>query len=264
MGLPLASASDVSDAGSPILEALHLRKVFGPTTAVEDVSFSIRRGEILGLLGPNGAGKTTTIQMLLGLIAPSAGEIRIFGLDLGRHRQRILQQVNFSSTYVSLPYSLTVRENLMVFGRLYGVRRHLGKPLRKQVAEVMEHLDLTHLADRSTRSLSSGQLTRLHLAKALVNEPRLLFLDEPTASLDPDVADRMRQLLLRIRADRGLSILVTSHNMREMEEISDRIVFLSAGKVLATGTASDITARYEAEDLEALFLKIARGQVGPP
>lgn len=240
----------------PILEALSLRKAFGTFVAVDDVSFALAPGEILGLLGPNGAGKTTTIQMLLGLITPSAGAIRAFGLDFARNRAAILQRANFSSTYVSLPFTLSVRENLAVFGRLYGV-----KNLKARVDAILELLNLQDLADRQTKSLSSGQLTRLHLAKALLNDPELLFLDEPTASLDPDTADQVRQLLKRLRAERGLSILYTSHNMAEMQEMSDRVVFLNRGKVLATGTPESLIARFEAEDLEELFLKIARGQL---
>ena len=157
-----------------------------------------------------------------------------------------------------MPYTLSVRENLAVFGRLYGV-----KPLKPRIEAVLELLHLQDLADRQTRELSSGQLTRLHLAKALLNEPELLFLDEPTASLDPDTADQIRQLLKRLRAERQLSILYTSHNMAEMEEMSDRVVFLSRGKVLATGTPQDLIARFEAQDLEELFLKIARGHLDP-
>lgn len=246
-------------AAGPVLEASGLRKVFGSFVAVDDVSFAIARGEILGLLGPNGAGKTTTIQMLLGLITPTAGAIRIFGMDLAREREAILQRSNFSSTYVSLPYTLSVRENLLVFGKLYGVT-----PLKPRVEAVIELLNLQDLANRQTKELSSGQLTRLHLAKALLNEPELLFLDEPTASLDPDTADQIRQLLKRLRAERQLSILTTSHNMAEMQEMSDRVVFLSRGRVLATGTPEDLIARFETHDLEELFLKIARGHLKGP
>ena len=239
-----------------VLEASGLRKAFGDVVAVDEVSFAIARGEILGLLGPNGAGKTTTLQMLLGLITPTAGTIRIFGLDFARHREEILQRANFSSTYVSLPYTLSVRENLAVFGRLYGI-----KPLNPRIDAVLELLNLQDLAKRQTKQLSSGQLTRLHLAKALLNEPELLFLDEPTASLDPDTADQIRRLLKRLRAERQLSILYTSHNMAEMQEMSDRVVFLSRGRVLATGTPEALIARFEAEDLEELFLKIVRGHL---
>jgi ABC-2 type transport system ATP-binding protein len=240
----------------PVLEVQHLRKAFGSFLAVDDVSFTLDRGEILGLLGPNGAGKTTTLQMLLGLITPTSGTIRIFGMAFAPYREAILQRVNFSSTYVSLPYTLSVRENLDVFARLYGV-----KPRVSRVEAVLELLNLQDLANRPTKQLSSGQLTRLHLAKALLNEPELLFLDEPTASLDPDTADQIRQLLKGLRAEHQLSILYTSHNMAEMQEMSDRVVFLSRGRVLATGTPDELIARFQAEDLEELFLKIARGQL---
>lgn len=237
-----------------LLEVAGLTKRFGELTVVDGIDFAVEPGEILGLLGPNGAGKTTTLQMLLGLILPTAGTVRMFGLDLARHRQQILQRVNFSSTYVSLPYSLSVRENLLFFGRLYGV-----KPLRAKVDEVITLLDLRAKADRPTKELSSGQLTRLHLAKALLNDPEVLFLDEPTASLDPDVADRIRTMLLRIRAERRLAILFTTHNMREMELMADRVLFLHQGKILATGTPAEIVRQFSAADLEAVFLKVARG-----
>lgn len=240
----------------PLLEVRDLTKRFGELQVVDGISFSLERGEMLGLLGPNGAGKTTTIQMLLGLITPTSGSIRMFGMDLARRRQQILQKVNFSSTYVSLPYSLTVRENLLVFGRLYGIRN-----LNRKVEETIDLLDLRAKANRPSKELSSGQLTRLHLAKALLNDPELLFLDEPTASLDPDVADRIRKLLLRVRAERQLSILFTTHNLREMEILADRVVFLNQGRILAEGTPAQIAQRYSAEDLEAVFLKVARGEV---
>jgi ABC-2 type transport system ATP-binding protein len=238
-----------------ILKAEGLTKQFGDFTAVDHIDFEIRRGEVLGLLGPNGAGKTTTIQMLLGLVTPTAGHITVFGEDLAKKRQQILQRVNFSSTYVQLPFSLTIRENLMVFGRLYQVR-----PLRQRVEAVMKALELSEMADRTTRSLSSGQLTRLHLAKAMLNQPELLFLDEPTASLDPDTADRIRTYLKQVRMDTGISMLYTSHNMKEMHEVCDRIVFLDRGKILLVGTPDEVIKEQGVEDLEALFLAIARRQ----
>lgn len=240
----------------PLLEVEALSKRFGDLTVVDGISFALERGEILGLLGPNGAGKTTVIQMLLGLITPTAGRIRVFGLDLARHRQEILQRVNFSSTYVSLPYSLTVRENLQVFARLYGVRS-----ARTKVDDLIEQFDLKAKANRPSKELSSGQLTRLHLAKAMLNDPELLFLDEPTASLDPDVADRIRQMLLKVRAERQLAILFTTHNLREMELMADRVVFLHQGHILSSGTPAELTALYAAMDLEGMFLKVARGEV---
>lgn len=242
-----------------ILEAKGLVKHFGDVTAVRGISFAVHAGEILGLLGPNGAGKTTTLQMLLGITLPSAGEIRVFGHDLRQDRERILQQVNFSSTYVALPYSLTVRENLLVFAQLYGVPRR-----RQKVQETIDLLDLGEMADRQTKGLSSGQQTRLNLAKALLNDPKLLFLDEPTASLDPDSADRIRTLLLRLQRERQMAMLVTSHNMKEMEALSNRLIFLDKGRILAEGRPKEIVARYQADDLEALFLMIARGQVQEP
>jgi len=242
---------------SPVVEVSHISKEFGLIKAVDDVSFSIMPGEIVGLLGPNGAGKTTILHLLLGLTAPTTGIIKIFGLDLKQHRSRILARVNFSSTYVALPYSLTVRESLQVFAWLYGVKdRH------KKISEVLALFEVEDLASRPVRTLSSGQITRLNLAKALINDPLVLFLDEPTASLDPDIADKTRSLLKRIKQEKKISILYTSHNMREMEQISDRILFLHQGRIIATGTPDEIITKFKGEDLEEVFLKIARDKTG--
>ncbi len=238
-----------------VVEVRNLRKQFGAFTAVDGISFEIGHGEILGLLGPNGAGKTTTFQMMLGLVAPTSGSIKMFGLDLQSHREAILQQVNFSSTYISLPYSLTVEENLRVIGRLYGLPDVAGL-----VDDMIQKLDMNEWRHKLTRKLSSGQMTRLTLAKALLTKPKVLFLDEPTASLDPDVAHKIREVLLEERQATGLSILYTSHNMREMEEMSDRIIFLQRGKIVAEGKARDIVARFGQSDLEEVFLKLAREQ----
>jgi ABC-2 type transport system ATP-binding protein len=240
---------------TPIVEVRDLTKRFDGFTAVDGISFEIRPGEILGLLGPNGAGKTTTIQMLLGLVTPTAGSIRMFGFDLARHREAILSQINFSSTYVSLPYALTVEENLRVIARLYGLR-----DVSRRIAEVVKRLEMEDFRDKLTRKLSSGQMTRLGLAKAILTEPRVLFLDEPTASLDPDIAHKIRDLLKDVRRSAGLSVLYTSHNMREMEMMSDRIIFLQRGKIVAQGTAREITARFGEAELEDVFLKLAREQ----
>ena len=237
----------------PIVEVRGLTKRFGDFTAVDGVSFEIHPGEILGLLGPNGAGKTTTIQMLLGLITPTAGSIRMFGLDLARHRETILSQINFSSTYISMPYSLTVEENLRVVARLYGLTE-----ITRHIDDVVKKLEMEEFRTKVTRKLSSGQMTRLTLAKAILTEPRVLFLDEPTGSLDPDIAHKTRSLLKEVRRSSGVSMLYTSHNMREMEEMSDRIIFLQRGKIIAQGTAKEITARFGQTDLEEVFLKIAR------
>jgi ABC-2 type transport system ATP-binding protein len=238
---------------TPVLQVTNLTKHFGEFVAVNDLSFSIKPGEILGLLGPNGAGKTTTIHMLLGLITPTSGSIRIFGLDLAKERERILQQVNFSSTYIAMPMALTVEENLWVVARLYGLSH-----IARRVDDVVKKLEMEEFRYKVTRKLSSGQMTRLTLAKAFLTEPKILFLDEPTASLDPDIAHKIRALLKEERRSAGLSILYTSHNMREMEEMSDRIIFLQRGKIVAEGTAREIVSRFGEADLEEVFLKIAR------
>ena len=238
-----------------IVEVRHLAKRFGNFTAVNDISFDIREGEILGLLGPNGAGKTTTIQMLLGLITPTQGSIRMLGLDLDGHREEILRQINFSSTYISMPYALTVEENLWVIARLYGLT-----DIARRIDEVVKKLEMEDFRTKVTRKLSSGQMTRLSLAKAILTDPRVLFLDEPTASLDPDIAHKIRGLLKEVRRSNRLSILYTSHNMKEMEEMSDRIIFLQRGKIIAQGTAQEIVERFGQQDLEEVFLKLAREQ----
>ncbi|MDO8427151.1 MAG: ABC transporter ATP-binding protein, partial [Deltaproteobacteria bacterium] len=193
---------------TPIAEVRGLTKFFGHVRAVDNISFGMFEGEILGLIGPNGAGKTTTLQMLLGLTTPTSGEIRIFGLELASKREEILSNVNFSSSYISLPLSLTVRENLTVFSRLYGVKRP-----KERIDELLRIFEIEGLKNTPVRRLSSGQITRVCLCKALLNSPRILFLDEPTASLDPDIADKTRKLLKRIKEEKGLSILYTSHNM---------------------------------------------------
>lgn len=242
-------------AGSPLLQVINLNKSYNSFQAVNNVSFELYPGEILGLLGPNGAGKTTIIHMLLGLTSPSSGQIRIFGLnpEKAREREKILNRMNFSSTYVAMPYSLTLRESLHVFARLYGVKK-----VREKVDTLIEQFDLEDVADRPVRTLSSGQMTRLNLAKAFINDPDILLLDEPTASLDPDIADRTRKYLLEVKQARKMAILYTSHNMQEMEEISDRLLFLHHGEIIARGTPEELIARFRGEDLEDVFLKVAR------
>lgn len=236
-----------------VLTVSKLTKRFGGFTAVDEVSFEIRPGEILGLLGPNGAGKTTTIQMLLGVVTPTSGSIEAFGLDLSTHREAVLQQINFSSTYIAMPQSLTVEENLWVVARLYGM-----SDIASRVNQIVKKLEMEEFRQKVTRKLSSGQMTRLTLAKALLTAPRLLFLDEPTASLDPDIAYKIRSILKEERRSSGLSILYTSHNMREMEEMSDRIIFLQRGRLVAEGTAQAIVERFGKADLEEVFLNLAR------
>jgi len=234
-----------------------LTKQFGASVAVDHLNWSVPEGSLCGLLGPNGAGKTTTIHMLLGLITPTSGSICMFGLDLATQREQILQQVNFSSTYISLPLALTVEENLRVVARLYGMSE-----IARRVDEVVKKLEMEEFRHKVTRKLSSGQMTRLTLAKAFLTEPKILFLDEPTASLDPDIAHKIRALLKEEQRSAGLSILYTSHNMREMEEMSDRIIFLEKGRILSTGTPAEIMRQFQGEDLEEVFLKVARGKAG--
>jgi len=237
----------------PLVEVKGLTKVFKSLKAVDDVSFDIYPGEILGLLGPNGAGKTTIIHMLLGLTTPVAGDIRFFGLDLKKHREKIIQDVNFSSSYVSMPNSLTVKESLKVFARLYNV-----KAKEKRIAELLMTFEIDDIESKLIRHISSGHQTRLNLAKSLINDPRVLFLDEPTASLDPDIADKTRSLLKSIKKNRNLSILYTSHNMKEMEEMSDRIIFLHKGRIIAEGKPEEVIREFGRKNLEEVFLKVAR------
>jgi ABC-2 type transport system ATP-binding protein len=241
-----------------VVEIRNLTKRFNDFTAVDDISFDIKEGEILGLLGPNGAGKTTTIHMLLGLITPTIGSIRMFGLDLAKHRETILRQVNFSSTYISMPFSLTVEENLRVIARLYEL-----KHIKRRIDDIVKKLEMEDIRHKLTRKLSSGQMSRLTLAKAIMTEPKVLFLDEPTASLDPDIVNKIKSFLKEYQRSEGLSILYTSHNMREMEEMSNRIIFLQRGKIVAEGTATEIIQRYGQRDLEEVFLKLAREQSSP-
>jgi ABC-2 type transport system ATP-binding protein len=238
----------------PILSVSHIAKSFGDFKAVKDVSFSVYPGEVVGLLGVNGAGKTTVMSMLLGLISPDGGDIHVFGKDFAKHRLEILQRTNFCTTYAALPSNLKVKHNLRIFARLYGVT----KPNQK-VDELLELLEITRLADSITGRLSAGESTRVNLAKALLNDPDLLMLDEPTASLDPDIADKVRKLVRRIQRERSPAILYTSHNMRDIEEVCDRVLFLHKGEILTEGTPEQIVAHFDEEDLENVFIKVARG-----
>lgn len=238
----------------PVIEVEGLTKRFGDVTAVDDLSFSAQRGEILGLLGPNGAGKTTTIQLLLGLTSPTSGSIRLLDLDLHRYRREILQRVNFSSAYISLPFNLSVRENLDVFGRLYGVRDR-----KRRIMELLELFEIPDVVDTVTGRLSSGQVTRVNLCKAFLNDPEVLFLDEPTASLDPDIAEKVRTALKRVQRERDVTMVYTSHNMREIELVCDRVIFLMHGRLVAKGTPREILERADSESLEKVFITLARG-----
>jgi ABC-2 type transport system ATP-binding protein len=241
------------EPGDGLIQVEGLSKRFGTVTAVEGLSFMARRGEILGLLGPNGAGKTTTLQMLLGLTTPTSGSVRILGLDLRTHRRAILARVNFSSAYVTLPFNLTAWENLNVFAKLYGIR----KP-RQKILDLLELFEIPQALNRVTGALSTGQLTRLNLCKAFLNDPEILFLDEPTASLDPDIADKVRTILARLQRERGLTMMYTSHNMREVEILCDRVLFLSRGRLVAEGAPRELIERASRGSMDEVFIAIAR------
>lgn len=230
-----------------------VEKTFGKFTAISEMTFSVQRGEIIGLLGANGAGKTTLIQMLLGLLSPTAGSIRIFDMDPEKDRISILKRANFSSAYIALPYNLKVWENLDIFAGLYGIKNK-----RAKIDSLLEMFSVSHLKDRMTGRLSSGESTRVNLCKALLNDPEILFLDEPTASLDPDIADKVRKLLAHYRKSHETTIIYTSHNMRDVEELCDRILFVADGKVIADGKTEAVLEKFAKDSLEELFIKIAR------
>jgi ABC-2 type transport system ATP-binding protein len=236
-----------------VIETKGLVKDFGSFRAVDGLDLSIEEGKITGLLGPNGAGKTTTIQMILDLITPTSGSIKIFGMDMRHDRERILSQVNFSSPYVALPQSLTVMENLITFGRLYGLKDIKGK-----ILELADFFEIRKLLPKMTSSLSTGQLTRVNLTKAFLNDPKLLLLDEATASLDPYIADKTRKVLKKVQKEKGVTILYTSHNMAEIEEICDDVIFINKGRVRDRGTPAELVAKYGHKDLNDVFLDIAK------
>jgi ABC-2 type transport system ATP-binding protein len=239
---------------SPTVLQIHdLTKRFNDVVAVDGLSFSIARGEIVGILGANGAGKTTTLQMILGLIRPTSGRIEIFGQDHEQHRIEILRRMNFSSVGVNLPMNLTVSENLWIFAKLYGV-----KDAWRRLDGLLNLMEIHHLRHAITGSLSSGEVSRVNLCKALLNRPELLLLDEPTASLDPDIADKVRKILRRVQQEDGVAILYTSHNMRDIEEICDRVLFLHDGHLRAEGTPAQVIEQFRTHNLEEVFIRIAR------
>ncbi len=230
-----------------------LTKRYGDVTAVDGITFGVASGGTLGLLGGNGAGKTTTIAMLLGLLIPTAGSIRILGHDMARDRFAALARMNFSSPYIALPSRLSVAENLRVYGHLYGVRG-----LEARIRELAVQLDLTGLLNRPAGNLSAGQKTRVALAKSLINRPDVLLLDEPTASLDPDTGDMVRGWLERYRRESGCTILLASHNMAEVERLCDSVLMLKQGRIVDSGSPPELLDRYGRNDLEQVFLDIAR------
>ena len=243
----------LSDSSTPVIALEHLVKSFASANAVTGISFSVAKGEVVGLLGGNGAGKTTTIGMIMGLVTPSSGSVRVFGVNMVDRRYEVLHRMNFESPYVDMPHRLTVRQNLDVFARLYGVEHASDR-----IKELAESLDLTEFIDRPAGQLSAGQKTRVALAKALINDPELLLLDEPTASLDPDTADWIRTRLEAFRTRRNATILLASHNMAEVERLCDRVIIMKKGQIADQGTPDDLIRRYGRTDLEEVFLDVAR------
>ena len=237
----------------PEVDILELKKNYGKTIAVDNLNFKIQKGQIIGLLGPNGCGKSTTIGMMLGLIKPTSGSVIINNKDIEDNRTSLLEKMNFISPYVELPKKLTVEENLKVYARLYGV-----KNLKEKIYSLMEKLNLIEFKSRKTGELSSGQKNRVSLAKALINDPEILLLDEPTASLDPDVGDYIRSFIEDFTSKKRSTILLASHNMNEVERLCHEVMMMKNGKIIDRGTSSDLINKHGRKNLEEVFLKIAR------
>ena len=240
---------------SAAIEVAHLVKVYKTTRAVDDISFAIARGSITGLLGGNGAGKTTTIAIIMGLVLPTSGSVRVLGHAMPEESAAVLGRMNFESPYVDMPMRLTVRQNLTIFGRLYAVVN-----LPERIARLAADLDLTEFLDRANGKLSAGQKTRVALAKALINEPELLLLDEPTASLDPDTADWVRGHLENYCRERQATVLLASHNMSEVERLCERVIIMKQGRIEDDDTPARLLAHYGRRTLEEVFLDVARGR----
>ena len=237
------------------LEIRNLVKKFNSIVAVNNISFNIEKNKTLGLLGPNGCGKTTSIGMMLGLITPTSGQIFINEISLNpKNRITLLNLMNFASPYIELPKKLTVKQNLEVYARLYGVKK-----ISDRISEMTEDLNLKEFLNKKTGELSSGQKNRVSLAKSLINKPKLLFLDEPTASLDPDIGDFVREYIEKYKKKNELTILLASHNMKEVERLCDSIVMMKQGKIVDKGTCSELINKHGRKNLEDTFLKIARG-----
>ena len=240
---------------SPAIAVDRLVKRYKGVEAVADITFRLAYGSITGLLGGNGAGKTTTIAMIMGLVTPTSGTVSVLGAAMPRERYQVLQRMNFESPYVDMPMRLTVRQNLSVFAQLYAVADIEGR-----IAALANDLDLTEFLDRPTGKLSAGQKTRVSLAKALLNEPEVLLLDEPTASLDPDTADWVRSRLERYRRERAATVLLASHNMAEVERLCERVIIMKKGRIEDDDAPAQLLARYGRETLEEVFLDVARGR----
>jgi ABC-2 type transport system ATP-binding protein len=239
----------------PAVRVASLTKTFGDVTAVDAITFDVVRGSVTALLGGNGAGKTTTIMMVLGLLLPTSGAARVLGHDMARDRHLALPRMNFSSPYVDLPGGLSVRENLAVYGRMYAIGN-----VAERIGVLAEALQFTELLGRETGKLSAGQKTRVALAKALINEPDVLVLDEPTASLDPDTGDWVRQVLIDYARNKGATIFFASHNMTEVERMADTVLVMKGGRIHDQGAPADLINRYGRTTLEDVFLDIARGR----
>jgi ABC-2 type transport system ATP-binding protein len=237
----------------PVILVENLVKRYGATVAVNDIGFAVMPGVTAALLGGNGAGKTTTLSILLGLLLPTSGTVRVFGEDVLRHRYRVLPRMNFSSPYVDLPHRLTVRQNLQIYARLYGIRRRT-----ELIERLAADLQIDRLLDRPAGKLSSGQKTRVAIAKALLNQPELLLLDEPTASLDPDTGDWVRGYLEDYRDRTGATILLASHNMAEVERLCSEVMMMKEGRIVDRGSPDELIDRYGRANLEEVFLHIAR------
>ena len=238
------------------LEVINLVKKFRSTVAVNNISFKIEKNKTLGLLGPNGCGKTTSIGMMLGLITPTSGKIFIDGISLDpKNRIKLLSLMNFASPYIELPKKLTVKQNLEVYARVYGVKK-----IELRIEEMVEDLNLQKFLNKKTGELSSGQKNRVALAKSLINKPKLLFLDEPTASLDPDVGDFVREYIEKYKNNNELTILLASHNMKEVERLCNNVIMMKNGKIVDSGTCNELIKKHGRENLEDTFLKIARSK----
>ena len=237
----------------PVIEVKSLVKQFGTVRAVDDISFQVPRGEIVALLGGNGAGKTTTISMLLGILLPTSGQIQVLGSDMARNRYQVLHRMNFTSPYVDIPQRLTVLQNLKVYAKLYGIAHPADR-----LAEISRLFELGSLLNRRFGSLSAGQKTRVSLAKALINEPELLLMDEPTAALDPDTADRIRETLLDYQRKTQATIFMSSHNMPEVEKLCDRVLMMRNGRLVDDETPVVLIEKYGRRTLEEVFIHIAR------
>ena len=241
------------------LKVKNIFKKFNSLIAVNNISFDIEKNKTMGLLGPNGCGKTTSIGMMLGLITPTSGQIFIDGIVLEpKSRIKLLSLMNFASPYIELPKKLTVKQNLEVYARLYGV-----KEINVRVGEMIEDLNLQNFLNKKTGELSSGQKNRVALAKSLINKPKLLFLDEPTASLDPDVGDFVREYIEKYKKNNELTILLASHNMTEVERLCDQIIMMKKGEIVDSGTCNELIEKHGRENLEETFLKIARSENEP-